>query len=389
MRHHVTIKYMAHIKNLTLKNYKGFTDFRYSPRSINLIIGKNNTGKTTLLSAIDSLSSKDLSPDSYESPEYEINLNSKKAEIISDNRITEIYKDVTLLDPEMKNEIMIKLYQRIRKIFTKYVKKSDRDKTADEFLKLVFNYFYFLVIVTDKTYFTMFPYQKNYKKTRREIIQDFSKLIPTKVQSRDYYDLIFELSDITIKRQTINKNFKKLKIFSINHFNRLDLSFREGIEDIIEIENFIKENDIIKNFERLTEEGIIFKTKNGLKYLPYDYYGDGFKSLIKTLHFLIKSKNGILLIDEAENHMHPGYMNLLANIIFEYSKKLKIQVFMTTHSYDFIKEILDQCKENKEREKNVLITRLVLEEGEIQKYDYDVIKALKITEELNMDLRGV
>jgi len=388
MWQNVIIKSMAHISNLSLKNYRGFTDFQYSPKSINLIIGKNNTGKTTILSAIDSLSTKDLSPEYDESPEFEVNINSKKAVITSNNRIIEIYKDLVFLEPDIKNDILNDLYLNIRKIFSKFMKNKNQEKTNEDFLKLIFNSFNFLVIAVDKSHFRLYPYQKNYKKSRREIIQEFAKVFLTKDLSREYYNLFFELEDILIKRKTIKKT-RSIKVLSISHYNKLELSFREKIEDIIEIEKFIKENEIIKNFERLTEDGVIFWSKNETKYLPYEYYGDGFKSLIKTLQFLIESKNNVLIIDEAENHMHPGYMNLLVNMIFEYSDKYNIQIFMTTHSFDFIKEILDQCKGNNKREKSLLITRLVLEDGEIQKYDYDAEKALKITDELNMDLRGV
>src|SRR5208337_55383 len=377
MWQNVIIKSMAHISNLSLKNYRGFTDFQYSPKSINLIIGKNNTGKTTILSAIDSLSTKDLSPEYDESPEFEVNINSKKAVITSNNRIIEIYKDLVFLEPDIKNDILNDLYLNIRKIFSKFMKNKNQEKTNEDFLKLIFNSFNFLVIAVDKSHFRLYPYQKNYKKSRREIIQEFAKVFLTKDLSREYYNLFFELEDILIKRKTIKKT-RSIKVLSISHYNKLELSFREKIEDIIEIEKFIKENEIIKNFERLTEDGVIFWSKNETKYLPYEYYGDGFKSLIKTLQFLIESKNNVLIIDEAENHMHPGYMNLLVNMIFEYSDKYNIQIFMTTHSFDFIKEILDQCKGNNKREKSLLITRLVLEDGEIQKYDYDAEKALKI-----------
>src|SRR3989344_8709689 len=43
------------IKNLEINNFKGISDLSFSPTKINVIVGKNNTGKTSILSAIDLL----------------------------------------------------------------------------------------------------------------------------------------------------------------------------------------------------------------------------------------------------------------------------------------------------------------------------------------------
>jgi len=149
----------------------------------------------------------------------------------------------------------------------------------------------------------------------------------------------------------------------------------------------MKKSGIVKNFFRLTEDGIIIKTKT-YDYIPYEYYGDGLKVLLNTIYHLIKAKGRILLIEEPENHLHPGYLKIFIEVLFEYSKRYNIQIFMTSHSYDLIKELIDQSK-NKKREKEVLISRLVASKEKIDKFDYTTSQASKIIHELNMDLRGI
>jgi AAA15 family ATPase/GTPase len=51
---------------------------------------------------------------------------------------------------------------------------------------------------------------------------------------------------------------------------------------------------------------------------------------------LLNAKDGVLLIDEMENGLHYRIQENLWRIIFEFSTKLNIQVFVTTHSWDVI-----------------------------------------------------
>ena len=43
------------IKELNIENFKGITSLVIKPTKINIIVGKNNTGKTSLLEAMDLL----------------------------------------------------------------------------------------------------------------------------------------------------------------------------------------------------------------------------------------------------------------------------------------------------------------------------------------------
>ena len=44
------------IETIKIKNFKGISSLEFNPKRINLIIGKNNTGKTSLIEAINLLS---------------------------------------------------------------------------------------------------------------------------------------------------------------------------------------------------------------------------------------------------------------------------------------------------------------------------------------------
>ncbi|PKL65303.1 MAG: hypothetical protein CVV32_04765 [Methanomicrobiales archaeon HGW-Methanomicrobiales-3] len=376
---------MPKLKEINIFHFKGIQKMEYHPKQINLLIGKNNTGKTTLLSAINCLFSRDISPDSFESPEYEININSKIARISSGDHDITIYRDIVDIDSKVKNEIIQEVNKKIKKIFSK---ELDDNKT-DDLCNSIFNNFRFLTLIKNHKHVEVFPYSKNYKKNRIQNLESLKKYFPD-VDRRGLIHLLFEFSSIEFNlSSSTQKNPKKIKVVSIYHENKLDFSFHENSDNILKVEGIIKENNIIKNFERLTEDGVLLNEgEKKIKYLPYAYYGDGFKSLLTIITKLIEAKNGILLIEEIENHLHPGYITILGDILFKLSNEYKVQVFMTTHSFDLIKEVLLCGKNNKMGEK-FLISKFVLDDGKISRYDYSLEQALKISDNFALDLRGV
>lgn len=64
--------------------------------------------------------------------------------------------------------------------------------------------------------------------------------------------------------------------------------------------------------------------------------GDGINRILAIILSLINCKGGIFLLDEFENGLHYSVQSKLWNIIFELAKNLDVQVFVTTHSNDCI-----------------------------------------------------
>lgn len=70
--------------------------------------------------------------------------------------------------------------------------------------------------------------------------------------------------------------------------------------------------------------------------LPLKSMGDGMNRLFQLMVALVNAKNGILLIDEFENGLHWKVQPKVWDIIFNFSERLNVQVFATTHSRDCI-----------------------------------------------------
>lgn len=67
---------------------------------------------------------------------------------------------------------------------------------------------------------------------------------------------------------------------------------------------------------------------------PITRFGDGMKRLFEMALVLVNAKDGIVLLDEIENGIHHSVMPKLWEFLFAVSEKLNITVFATTHSQD-------------------------------------------------------
>jgi AAA15 family ATPase/GTPase len=70
--------------------------------------------------------------------------------------------------------------------------------------------------------------------------------------------------------------------------------------------------------------------------LPLKSMGDGMIRLFHIIVALVNARNGLLLIDEFENGLHWSVQPKVWDIVFQLSEKLNVQVFATTHSRDCI-----------------------------------------------------
>ena len=71
--------------------------------------------------------------------------------------------------------------------------------------------------------------------------------------------------------------------------------------------------------------------------LSLQSFGEGILRLFEILLSLVSAKNGILLIDELENGLHYKIHPQVWDLIFRLSEKLNVQIFATTHSWDCIR----------------------------------------------------
>lgn len=80
----------------------------------------------------------------------------------------------------------------------------------------------------------------------------------------------------------------------------------------------------------------VARVDNIPRLVPLRHFGDGLSRLFGIVLSLVSAKNGLLLIDGFENGLHHTTQYKVWSWVFELARKLDVQVFATSHSWDSI-----------------------------------------------------
>ncbi|GBC64023.1 ATPase [Desulfonema ishimotonii] len=287
------------LESLYIKNYRLFRELRInSLKRVNLIIGKNNVGKSSFLDALSLYYHKDnivwrLYSDARLRGEWaEIDRKNVNHLDCMANLSGLFYgRSVSL---ENKNEIHIG--KDPENGITLYLTRSDSD------IILVLN-------------------EKPHTKVQQFPLSEFEKhLIPS--HKKRNYRLISSLP-----HHDISESLSPL-------WSQIALTDKEKY--VIEALKIIdkKIDRIAFVGESLSQQQAIVRLEDDPHPIALKSMGEGILRLLRNILYLIQCENGALLIDEFENGLHWSVQAELWKIIFHLSHKLNIQIFATTHSRD-------------------------------------------------------
>jgi len=86
--------------------------------------------------------------------------------------------------------------------------------------------------------------------------------------------------------------------------------------------------------------------------------GDGIWRILSLALCLVRSRDGVLLVDEIDTGLHYSVMVKMWRMIYETAKKLNIQVFATSHSRDCYQALSEVCCEDVTTNSNITIQRI-------------------------------
>jgi len=101
----------------------------------------------------------------------------------------------------------------------------------------------------------------------------------------------------------------------------------------------------------------IVRAKNLPRPVPLRSFGDGLNRLFGIILSLVNAKGGLLLIDEFENGMHHTVQLGVWRAVFKLCQRLDIQVFATSHSWDAIEMFQKAAAETPEQGVLVRLSR--------------------------------
>ena len=105
-----------------------------------------------------------------------------------------------------------------------------------------------------------------------------------------------------------------------------------------EFENltFVRNDEDNKSLRRGFRRFAKVKISDSPHPVPLNSLGDGMLRVLQLVLKIFPAKGGFLLIDEFENGLHFSIQEKVWELLFEMAQKLDIQIFATTHSWDCI-----------------------------------------------------
>lgn len=332
------------LDSLSIKNYKALNSLDISRLGrVNLIVGKNNCGKSTVLEAVRILAEQGnptLIDEIIRNHDDDLLAQSKQEFTREYSETLTIYEGLfsDRAFPEDGSAIYIgsrdeSKYIKIQRVFFEDVIKEIPDPsggiTTSRTRMLVSpenserqNYDQTIQIISSEEQerpLYLDRFDTGYNRRRASLFESRAGIIPVSFIPTQFLsmDLLADLWDKTI-----------LTDYFINVKNFLNLITSE-LDDIA----FVKvKKPRLRDIERT---GIV-KLKNHEKPIPLSSMGDGVLRLLQLVLGIQPATEGILLIDEFENGLHFSVQEKLWELIFELSKSLNVQVFATTHSWDCI-----------------------------------------------------
>jgi len=327
------------LNSLYIKNFRLFKELKIEHLGrVNLIVGRNNSGKTCLLEALH-LYAKNASPRTL----YEL--------------IMERGEDWEIRRQQENDEQSIEdIENPLRHLFYGYHfpelgDSSDIEigsfKDNKELLKLHIHA-YQTIETEDTRRFTRVDETQFFDIEDTELVIEIE--IAHKIKSRVRLNEIETPRKYQTRRTfpyRLSSNEAKLNVQVVptKHLNDDKVA---TLWDNINVQPFLRQavfkgvQLIDKNIQEVVLVGrgkdttpiLIYEGSD--KKIPLKSLGDGMTHLFHIILALVNAKNGFLLIDEFENGLHYTVQPKVWELIFKLAKDLNVQVFVTTHSKDCV-----------------------------------------------------
>lgn len=104
-----------------------------------------------------------------------------------------------------------------------------------------------------------------------------------------------------------------------------------------------------------SNSGILLKLKGENEPIPLGSMGDGMRRVLAIIASLVSVEKGTLLIDEIDTGLYYGVLKDMWRLILETATKLNVQVFATTHSWDCVRAFQEALNSSKDHKLGLLI----------------------------------
>lgn len=316
---------MAFFSKIDIESYRGIENLRIEKlKQINLIVGDNNCGKTSVLEAMELFrSSADMANI------YRIARQRESLSLLSSNSIFDSF--ICMFPKKNDNQLRLSIsgIMNRRKIefHINGVKERILIDTKEASLQRdLISHSSEREIEADAFRGQLFWGDGVDLKASVVDINQYTRVTGTAISSKDKINIVYvspfeHLRGNVISRIVRNDAYKQICIKALQLFD-------PNIEDML-----IFRSDI-------GNRPVEYLRHRKLGDMPISNYGDGIKKVLALSNAIAQAADGILLIDEIETAIHKKYYDDIFGFIVKACNSFNVQVFITTHSIEAIDGLL-------------------------------------------------
>ncbi|OHD24009.1 MAG: hypothetical protein A2086_06730 [Spirochaetes bacterium GWD1_27_9] len=301
--------------SINIKNFRGINNLSINNiKKVNLITGRNNCGKTSVLEAIFLLCG-------MSNPELPVTIhNFRDFLFLKDDDFSLLFHN---LDFEIIPEIEGKLDNKQRQLKISPIYPQQININRNE-IKQAPN------TLLDQLILNM---------SNSGIDKIDGLKLNIKIENEKKGD-----SEIRFKQGLVNLNTQYKEKISATYLNSktIMIGLDKRFDFIVKNKNLDNIMPILKEIEpklvdlRMGATGMIYADIGIDKLIPINIMGDGLRRILAILSAILQKDSNILIIDEIENGLHYTSLEVLWRAIFKLANDTNVQIFCTTHSYECV-----------------------------------------------------
>lgn len=324
-------------REIKIETYRGLKEVQlYDLRQINVIIGENNSGKTSVLEAIQMFDNSDVLSNVVSIAQK------RETQLSAFGRNRLVPFDMFLysfpMQDEYRKEIELEAYdERYGECRVGIRGKLHRDVFYEEDLQPS----------EVKRYETYCDEAGSIRIMQGEYI--FER------KNREGGDFLFRETQLKPERKEKSSgNAPHVRHRDILYISPLDIYTNKIISASLYKGMLVEEKQRLLDLMRLFDERIIgIETAvnhgtpvtmielDGCGLVPVSVFGDGLKKILTLASAVVKMRGGVLLIDEFETGIHKRALMQVAKWLAAVTERYEVQVFLTTHSSDAIEALVE------------------------------------------------
>ena len=347
------------ISSIQIRGYRGFEEFEMIDLGrVNLLVGKNNSGKTSVLEAIYLLVSRG-DPSALWNVIWRRGERSERATDVPDVDVSHIFRGheialgskFTFIAKNQSPERQITF--QINEIKPEQAHSSTRENAAARVATIPSRLGLHIKGIPD-VIVPVIPL------TRSGTITADSLEVPRRIRSRkppgdDENPAQF----ITTESLDANELIAGWNSVALTQSEERVMEALRFIEP--KIERVAAQAGVQGFYGTRYRGGFIAKMSGVARPVPIGSLGDGIWRMLAMAIAITQCKGGVLLIDEIDTGLHHTVMTDMWKLIYGAAKEWDVQIFATTHSFDCVHSLAKLCVTTHDSEHKITLQRVEAE----------------------------